>query len=357
MRGDIIELELENLNTNYNSYLYIGGCGARILEQRENYIKAQIGHGALLNPNATVKIQNAGRTSTYNQEIEGIEPWEQVLFIDDLAINPYAYVEVNNNPTLLFNSSKALYTLNPLTKSLQYLADYNLAGNFPNLCSKDDKIYFIRYNEDAEARNIVSISSLKLPEKIWDEETSILCDWEPRTLITFLKDDKIYIGDKNFMKSYDLNHKSWEDKTAIPSDEWSAQGIVSSIVDNRCFIRITNGNRTDDSDLSEFWEYHTETDNWTYIPGCPYFRTYGSSFSSNENNIFSFIKGGDYIESSWIFNPSTLKWQRFLHPPQRCTHSISFIYDNYIYVGHDDKYSNELNLKRMHINDLILIEE
>ena len=360
-RGDTIDISLENINPNSNYSAFIDGQSANLIEVNETGIRVKIGNKILLSDKPSVQVNSEGRTDILEMGFQAIEPWEQIMKIENINAHYSSIAHPNNIPVMLtkenYNGNYVLLQYNEGFNNWAKIATYDLTGTYPYLMSKNEMMYFVNHDKDSEDRKIIKITSYSTSNMEWTAEGSFLYEGETNELIAFLKEDKIYVGDKSVMKSFDLDNKTWENKTIVPTDEWGADGVNSSIINNRCYVSFNNDDKTNDSSQSEFWEYDTALDKWIYIPGCPYYKSYGSSFANNDSKIFSFIAKGNSLRELWGFDPFNNKWEKYLSPAGTSTNSTSFVHNNFLYFGDEGKYGVGLNLKRIHLHDLIKLEE
>jgi len=361
-RGDTIEISLENINKDESIWVYVDGKIAEVVEVNETSIHAKISNEKFLSDFPTVSVDSKGRTDTLKMALEAIESWKTVLEKENFHVRYAAIAYPNDIPVMLtrkyYYSDYVILQYNESSNDWDEITTYDLKGTFPRVVSKDDMMYFISHDEDDQSRTIAKIVSFSMNKKEWKHEGSFLYERDPIDLITFIKEDQIYVGDQSIMKALDLNSKTWEDKTNIPTDEYQVEGVVSFNINNRCYLRINNNNKSNDDSNSEFWEYDTNTDSWIYIPGCPVYKNYGDTFCNDNQKIYcTNVYTNGLIKDFWIFDTLTKTWKKYLPPAGRCNSSLSFTHNDFVYYGRSDTYGKSLYLSRTHINDLIKLEE
>ncbi|MDE5418508.1 IPT/TIG domain-containing protein [Labilibaculum sp. DW002] len=361
-RGDTIEISLENANPNEYFSVYIDGNWADVVEVNESSIRAKIGNNILLSDYPSVKVNNGGRIGILEMGFQAIEPWEQIMEIEDFHVQYSSIAHPNNIPVMLtrkyYYGDYVLLQYNETFNNWDKIATYDLTGTYPYVMSKDDMMYFVSHDEDSEARKIIKIESYSTSKMEWDEEGSFFYEGEPNSLITFLKEEKIYVGDKSVMKSFDLKKKTWEDKTIVPTDEYRPNNIISFAINNRSYILFSNIDKTNDESNSEFWEYDSDNDSWKYIPGCPFYVNYYSTFCSDNQMAYCTINQYDSSKKElWVFDTNNSTWENYLPPAERCNSTLSFTHNGFLYYGYSDGYGNGLDMSRTNINDLIKLEE
>ncbi len=361
-RGDIIEISLENTNPSEYFSAYIDGQWADVVEVNETNIRAKIGNDILLSDYPSVKVNNGGRTDRLGMALQSMEPWEHIMEIEDFHVRYSAIAYPNNIPVMLtreyYYEDYVLLQYNETSNNWDKIATYDLTGTYPYVMSKDDMMYFVSHDEDSEARKITKIESYSTSKMEWKDEGSFFYEGEPNDLIAFLKEDKIYVGDKTVMKSFDLGNKTWEDKTIVPTDEYIPYNITSFVINNRSYVRFSNDDKTNDDSNSEFWEYDTDNDNWKYIPGCPFYESYSSTFCNDNQMAYCTIVTNSSSEKDlWAFNTNNYTWEKYLPPAERCNSTLSFTHNGFLYYGYSDGYGKGLDMSRTNINDLIKLEE
>lgn len=361
-RGDIIEISLENMNPNESYSTTIDSKWAETIDINETNIRVKIGNETILSDSPMVRINNGGRIDTMKMAFQAIEPWEHVMEEEDFHVRYAAIAHPNNIPVMLtrkyYYSDYVLLQYNESSNNWDEIATYDLTGTFPKVMAKDDMMYFVSHDEDDQTKAITKIVSYSINRNEWKEEGSFFYEGDPFDLITFLKENKIYVGDQTVMKSFDLISKTWEDKTNIPTDEYQVEGVVSFNINNRCYLRINNNNKSNDDSNSEFWEYDTNTDNWTYIPGCPAYKNYGDTFCNDNQKVYcTNVNTDGLVKNFWVFDTLNKTWKKHLPPAGRCNSSLSFTHNDFVYYGRSDTYGKSLYLSRTHINDLIKLEE
>ena len=361
-RGDTIEISLENANPNEYFSVYIDGKWADVVEVNETSIRAKIGNEILLSDYPSVKINNGGRIDILEMGFQASEPWEHIMALEDFHVQYSSIAHPNNIPVILtreyYYGDYVLLQYNDTSNNWDKITTYDLTGTYPYVMSKDDMMYFVSHDEDIEARKITKIKSYSTTKMEWKDEGSFFYEGEPNDLIAFLKDDKIYVGDKSVMKSFDLNNKTWENKTIVPTDEYIPYDITSFVINNRSFIRFSNDDKTNDDSNSEFWEYDTDNDNWKYIPGCPFYESYSSTFCNDNQMAYCTIVTNSSSEKDlWVFNTNKYTWEKYLPPAERCNSTLSFTHNGFLYYGYSDGYGKGLDMSRTNINDLIKLEE
>ncbi|NOU60555.1 IPT/TIG domain-containing protein [Marinifilum caeruleilacunae] len=360
-RGDIIEISLDNMNSNESYSVHVDQNETKLIEVGDSYIKVQIGHDSLLSDYPSVKVYNGGRTDQNNSSFQAIEPWQFVLEESKFRPNYAAIAYPNNTPVILTreydNYDHVLLQFDDFTNKWDKIATHNMSGNFPKVLSKNDMMYFISYHGNNESGNSIQIESYSMDRNEWNQEGQVQYNGEMYQFFAFMKEDKIYVGDKFFMTFFDLNDKTWTDITTMPTDEIATEGVSSFVINDRCYVQIHNNNKSNDDSTSEFWEYHTNSDIWTYIPGCPFINYGGTTYCTDEQNAYYFVRVDNNLREMWTYNSMNNTWTKQHPPAGHTSYGLSFYSNGNLYFGRSKQYGVGLYLSKIHLNDIIQLDD
>jgi len=359
-RNDIVNISLGNINMDKWLSVYIEGKWCDIVEIGTDYINIKVKNEVLLSDSPKLTINNGGRSATYNHALQSVEPWKRVKSYEFVSgFTTVAYP--NDTPILLARKNSfeglKLYQHIESTEEWKPICDYELSGEFPSVFSKDDKMYFVRQDEDEQARSIISIDSYSLTQNDWKHEGKFEYNGVGGKLIVFEKDNKVYIGTTDVMKSFDLMTKQWKDNSIISTNEWRLNRTFSFVINNKCFVGFNNDDRINNDSFTEFWEYHTETDSWDSVDGCPLNQYYGSSVCYDNEKAYFFTKINNTERDFWVYNPDANTWDKYFPPAGRSIYGLSFISNNSIYLGQDENYNRNILFSKINLNELIKIGE
>jgi hypothetical protein len=378
-RGDILKISVENRNTNKScDYVWIGDESAEFIEANSSYVRVRVSSDSILTDSPLITLKNGTQETTYQSNLQTEESWEQLLEDDDFNLCDALIAYPNGIPVMVCYEypeyTKGLYQYDASSNTWDEIATNNTIGNYYEIMYKDEMVYIVSTYEDENENKYIKILSYSMDSEEWTEEGQFFYDEKLYHLISFLKDDKIYVGNIYFMTAFDIDSKKWEDKSVFPPEinptyegiTSAPNDIVSFVLNNRCFVCASYYHYMG-TGATEISEYNIDTDSWDYLSICPFYydSNNGSTLCKNGELVYccSRENRGSLIQS-WVLNTTNNTWEEYYAPIGRGTESYSFILNGFVYYSHGEIYNiwyephvTGQTLSRINITDLFMLEQ
>ncbi len=132
---------------------------------------------------------------------------------------------------------------------------------------------------------------------------------------------------------FDIDQGYWITKSPFPGT--LRERAVAFSIGKKAYVGLGYNRDLDVEELSDFWEYNTETDQWIRLEDFKGTARYNAvSFAiGNKGYVGTGYDGKNYNNDFWEFDPETNKWKEIVsYPGNKREEGLAFVLDAKAYV-------------------------